>query len=186
MRPTLRRNRGGQSALFDGFFFFIVMMVASVLVLVASTTGSQERRVAAGKDFVILAHEYRDAFFSSTIPQANYADAAGTTVTLYNRSVLDLMLEEISLIEDGLPRSNFDGEGGVNEAVLALGHRLIAQQRVRFSVFTTFGNHALELYSEGIESRNQIPFDRTTSGVAASMEFMGKQGEATVELWLWT
>lgn len=185
MRASVRRNARGQTALFDGLLFFVIMIVASVLVLVTSTTGFQERRVASGKDLVVLGHEYRDAFFSSTLPRVTYLDKAGSTLTLYNHTVLDLLLEELSLIDDGVPSGNFEGLGSVNEGIVSLGERLIGEQRLLFSVFAIFGTHSLELYPSAVQGRSEIPFDRTTSGVAASMTIVGKPGEATVELYLW-
>jgi hypothetical protein len=37
-----------------------------------------------------------------------------------------------------------------------------------------------------VEGQNAIPFDRVSSGVAASMEAVGEPGEAKVEVYLWT
>ena len=184
MRSGLRDPRG-QVALFDGFLFFVIMVFASVLVLVSATTAVQERIAVSGKDLVVVAHETRDAYMSATIPVATYRDRSGSVVYLYNYTVLDLLVVELSLIDDGLTQGNFENSGSVNAAILVLGERFLGEQRYHFAVFGGFGDSSIELFSQGISGRAVIPFDRVTSSVAASMTAVGKQGQATIELYVW-
>jgi len=185
-RVPVRADQGGQSALFDGFLFFVIMILASVLVLASATLVLPERKFAAGNELIVFTHEARDAYMSSTIPAATYQSLAGTEVSLYNLSILDLLLVELSLIDDGLQQQSFQGTlGRVNDATLAVGERLIGDLRLHFAVFARFGAHQVNLFSEGVEGIDSIPLDRFTSGLRVSLEAVGKGGVASVDLYVW-
>jgi hypothetical protein len=103
------------------------MLILSTTFLFFAVMSSQSTESYMRRGMTIYAEETSKALMSSTVPEASYTDKFGTLVdrTQGNTMVEYLLLEELGLMDDGVPTGNF---GGYEGPIKAQANALIVHQ----------------------------------------------------------
>lgn len=127
-------NTNGQAAAFDAVMFLAILLVASALILGVSTHLRQAEDVSEFSDLHTLTTRTSNALLGSTVPNATYVDVGGGVIVSKDISVLDMMVEELLLVQAGVPENNFDGDGGYNHRIEQVLSSLVDEDRFRFEL----------------------------------------------------
>jgi hypothetical protein len=128
-------NTRGQAAAFDAVMFLAILLVASALVLGVSTHLKQAEDVSEFDDLYTLASRTSNALLGSTVPNASYVDVEGDVIVSKDISVLDMMVEELLLIQAGVPVSSFEGPGRYNHRIAQTLSSLVEEDRFQFELY---------------------------------------------------
>ncbi len=128
-------NTNGQAAAFDAIMFLAILLVASALILGVSTHLKQAEEVSEFSDLYALTTRTSSALLGSTVPNASYVDIEGRVIVSKDISVLDMMMEELLLVQSGVPESNFDGDGRYNHRIIQVLSSLVDEDRFRFELY---------------------------------------------------
>lgn len=103
------RDQKAQSALFDALMFFVLMMIASSLIFVYSTLLSQSQDISEREEMRIYGESTRDVIMDATLNETWYEDINGDIIRKPpgDTTIRNLILEEIYLMNSGVPRENF-------------------------------------------------------------------------------
>jgi hypothetical protein len=176
-------------AVFDAVMFLVIMLVASALIFAYTLQAFNVGEVVSNEADFRYSQEAFDAALEVTVREASYVDLAGNTVTKRDRSVEDLLLDELRLLDDGVPASNFAGSGRYQSALLQEVSAVVDTARYHFALFATYpgagGTHSVVLSDAGITDPSGVPAVRFASQTTASMLSVGKAGDATFEFYLW-
>lgn len=167
------RRQDGQMAVFDAIAFLTIMLVASSLMFSYSASLSKDARHSQAADDISFAQSMLQALLRSDVANASYESNGSVILRGGPVSVEILLLEELSLVEDGVPRASF--EGGWNAQVIAIGDSLSGQRQWSLNAS----------YAEG---SYQIGGERGRGASAASIEvpmISGVPGRATITLYVW-
>ena len=127
-------NTNGQAAAFDAIMFLAILLVASALILGVSTHLRQAEDVSEFSDLHALTTRTSNALLGSTVPYASYVDVEGGVIVSKDISVLDMMVEELLLMQAGVPEGNFDGNGSYNHRIAQALSSLVDEDRFRFEL----------------------------------------------------
>lgn len=127
-------NTNGQAAAFDAIMFLAILLVASALILGVSTHLRQAEDVSEFSDLHTLTTRTSNALLGSTVPNASYVDVEGGVIVSKDISVLDMMVEELLLVQSGVPENNFDGDGRYNHRIAQVLSSLVDEDRFQFEL----------------------------------------------------
>lgn len=127
-------NTNGQAAAFDAIMFLAILLVASALILGVSTHLRQAEDVSEFSDLHALTARTSNALLGSTVPNASYVDVEGSVIVSKDISVLDMMVEELLLMQAGVPEDNFDGNGSYNHRIAQVLSSLVDEDRFQFEL----------------------------------------------------
>ncbi len=134
MRLRSIGNTNGQAAAFDAIMFLAILLVASTLILGVSTHLRQAEDVSEFSDLHTLTTRTSNALLGSTVPNASYVDVEGGVIVSKDISVLDMMVEELLLVQSGVPENNFDGDGRYNHRITQVLSSLVDEDRFQFEL----------------------------------------------------
>jgi hypothetical protein len=103
------RDEKAQASLFDAVMFFILMLIASSLIFIFSTQAFQTQEVLSREDMMRYTDDTMEAILQSTINYTWYYDIHGDKIekTQAGTNIIDLLVEELALLDDGVPKENF-------------------------------------------------------------------------------
>ncbi len=195
MRAKFRKNNRGMVALFDAIMFFMIMLILSTAFLFFSTMSADNTDAYLRKEMITYSEEASTALMGSTLPEAYYNTTLqnGTDITIKrdhgNTMVEYLLLEELGLLDDGVPQSGFiDGyEGNINE----LADTLISV-RFHYAIHATYTNgssgsqHTIFLSDVDGMAQDSIPQDEIIAqNWEQPMLHPGKIGNVQIQMILW-
>ncbi|UCE73449.1 MAG: hypothetical protein JSV56_10515 [Methanomassiliicoccales archaeon] len=202
MRGKISRDEGGQSALFDAVMFLIVMIIASSLIQIYSSQYSKDVELITREDMMDYTRETAEVVFGATLNSTWYEDIQGDIIEKPpgDTTVLNLILEELYLLDEGVQKHNFV-LGFENDIKVLL--RNLVNPVYHFALQGTFFNESknqeymvfisdivpdYQLKEEATLDHNDyvnmIPrSDLTSTGFTLPM--IGKSGEARVSFSLW-
>ena len=195
IRPRLGKNNRGIVALFDAIMFFMIMLILSTAFLFFSTLSADNTDAYLRKEMITYTEEASTTLMGSTLPEAHYHTTLrnGTRITILrdhgNTMVEYLLLEELGLLDDGVPQSDFiEGyENNIND----LADTLISV-RFHYAVHATYTNgtsgiqHTIFLSDVDDMTPDSIPDDEViTQNWEQPMLHPGKMGEVQIRFILW-
>lgn len=109
MRRKIKEDESGQSALFDAVMFFIIMIVASSLITVYAQEHSKDVELEERQDMMEYARECAEVVLGATLSSTWYEDIQGRKIEKPpgDTTVLTLIVEELYLLDFGVPKENF-------------------------------------------------------------------------------
>lgn len=192
----------GQSALFDAVIFLIIMLGASGLVLAYNSHIARDMELADNESMMDYCRNTAASVLGATLNSSWYEDINGDIVTRPpgDTTVLTLILDELYLLDDDLPREHF--EMGYERHIRILARNLIISS-YHFSLLAAYngpdpGGECNLLISDimpepcsGEEGDlvtaagvPPIPRDNLAS-VQMTFPMVGKPGDVTITLSLW-
>jgi hypothetical protein len=182
-------DENAQASLFDAVMFFIVMMIASTLIFIFSNQAFQTQEVMSREDMMRYTDETREAILQSTVYETWYQDINGNIITRPpgSTNINDLLLEELALLDDGVPKEHFkDGfENNITntmDKLVGTGYNYVLQA----SYTNESSQNTHEIYLSKAGSSGDIPDrDVTTSQWSSPMVHIGKPGNAAIKLSIW-
>jgi hypothetical protein len=99
----------GQSALFDAVMFLVIMIVAYSLITVYAASHSKDVELEERQDMMEYARECAEVVLGATLSYTWYEDIQGRIIEKPpgDTTVLTLILEELYLMDFGVPEENF-------------------------------------------------------------------------------
>ena len=174
-----------QSTLSDSIVFLAITLVVSATIFGYSSQIFNVEAVVEGEDSFRYAVESFDALLQSTIDETSYRDISGERVHRVDWMVVDLLLDELRLLSEGVPSSHFRGAGEYNQAIVGGATKLIDTARFGFALFASYGEVGILLSSPHILSRSSLPAERYADSRTVSMKAVGLGGEAVLDFYLW-
>lgn len=109
LRRNIAKDESGQSALFDAVMFLVIMIMASGLIQVFSSQYSQDVDIIEREDMQAYMRDTAEVVFGATLRSTWYEDAQGQIINKPpgDTTVLNLILEELYLLDNGVPKENF-------------------------------------------------------------------------------
>ncbi len=109
MIPRITEDEKGQSTLFDAVMFLIVIIIASSLVQIYSTQYSKDVELLESEDMHAYNRETAEAVLGATLNSTWYETKDGHVITKPpgDTTILSLILEQLYLMDDGVPNENF-------------------------------------------------------------------------------
>lgn len=109
MRVKINEDEKAQSALFDAVMFLIVMIIASSLIHIYSSQYSKDVELMDREDMQAYNRETAETVLGATLNSTWYEDINGQVIgePPGDTTVLSLVLEELYLLDDGVPKENF-------------------------------------------------------------------------------
>jgi hypothetical protein len=138
-------DKYGQAAAFDAVMFLAILLVASALILGVSTHLKQAEDVSEFIDLYALATRTSNALLGSTVPNASYVGVEGAVIVSRDISVLDMMVEELLLMQAGVPESSFEGHGRYNNLIAQTLSSLVEEDRFRFELHGRYMNNSVSI-----------------------------------------
>ncbi len=182
-------NRQAQLSVFDAVMFLVIMLVAATLIFTYTLLALNIGEVVRNEDDFRYSREVFDTLLEASVREASYVDLAGNVVTKRDRSVEDLLLDELRLLDDGVPAASFDGAGRYEDALLAEVSAAVDTARYHYALFAAYegpgGSHLVAVSDVGLQTSDSLPAERFAASLTASMLSVGKPGEATLEFYLW-
>ena len=183
---TKKLNKKAQASIFDAVMFFIVMLIASTLIFVFSNQAFQTQEVVYREDMMGYAEETGVAIMQSTIYETWYDDINGNRIEKPpgSTNINDLLLEELALLDDGVPQKNF--EEGYEKDIKTAVDKLI-RSGYGYAMQAAYTNISSGITHEiFISSGESVPeTDITTSQWSQPMVSTGKSGNAIIKLSVW-
>jgi hypothetical protein len=170
-------SREGQTAAFDATIFLAIMLVASALIVGVSGYLEQEEDTRAFEELQVLTTRLANAVLESTVPNASYMDINGDRYVQVDISVQDMIVEELLLMNAGVPPDNFDGPGGYSDRIGQILSALVDEDRYQCSLFSSYLDHDLHIGS----------IDKTVETAVHTIEISlpGEAGHIQIKLKLW-
>ena len=109
MNRKITEDDKAQSAIFDAVIFFIVMIIASGLISIYSSQYSKDLELMEREDLQLYTRETAEVVLGATLNSTWYEDISGLIIKKPpgDTTVLSLILEELYLLDDGVPKENF-------------------------------------------------------------------------------
>lgn len=188
-RLKLVGNKWGQSALFDAFLFLIIILLASMIIYTYIAHAFRSQEIISREDMMEYAEETRHALMQSTLNHTWYFDKAGNNISKPpgSTNVHYLLLEELSLLDDGVPADNFaEGyEKHINKTA-----RMLIRSGYHYAIHATYTNSETNdtnwiLISDTINNISELPDERASFSWNASMMKEEQSGSATIVFYIW-
>jgi len=182
-------SRRGQSALFDAFMFLIIMLIASVIVYIYSTHAFRAQEIVSYDDMMRYTEETKHALMQSTLNHTWYTDKDGNNISKPpgSTNIHDLLLEELSLLSDGIPADNFaEGyERHINETT-----RMLVRSGYHYAIHAAYTNTATNntswiLISDIINNISELPDERASISWHPSMIKNAGSESAMIAFYIW-
>ncbi len=178
-----------QASLFDALMFFTVMLIASMLIFIFSSQTLQTQEVISREDMMRYTEETREALLQSTVYETWYFDIHGNKIMKPSGStnINELLLEELALLDDGLPRENF--EDGYEQDIQRTMDRLVGAG-YGYAIEASYTNESngitYDIFISRVDSIDDISNrDVATSQWSSPMLNVGKSGGAMIKLSIW-
>ncbi len=113
----IRRDRRGVFTLYEAGLFFVFLMIASSIISAYATYPSDD--FSQRRSFSRYCEESRKAILSATVKETSYSDVSGKVIRK-DISVRTLLIEQLFLEKNGIPRENFSYQRDIRR--LANGH----------------------------------------------------------------
>ncbi len=109
MRQRIIEDESGQSALFDAVMFLVVMIIASSIITVYSSQYSKDVDLTEREDMMVYARDTSEVVLGATLYSTWYEDINSQIIEKPpgDTTVLSLILEELYLLNCGVPKENF-------------------------------------------------------------------------------
>lgn len=109
MNTKISEDEKAQSALFDAVIFLIVMVIASSLISIYSSQYSKDVELIEREDLQLYTRETAEVVLGATLNSTSYEDINGQIISKPpgDTTILSLLLEELYLLDDGVPKVNF-------------------------------------------------------------------------------
>lgn len=188
-RIRLEGNKWGQSALFDAIMFLIIMLLASMIVYTYIADAFRSQEIISYEDMSAYAEETKHALIQSTLNHTWYFDKTGSNISKPpgSTNIYDLLLEELSLLDDGVPIDNFaDGyEKHINKTA-----RMLIRTGYHYAIYATYTNSETNdaswiLISDIINNISGLPDERISILWHPPMMKEGQSGNATIAFYIW-
>lgn len=202
MSQRIIEDGKAQSALFDAVMFLIVMIIASSLIHIYSNQYSKDVELTDREDMMVYNRDTAEVVLGATLNSTWYIDINSEIVSKPpgDTTVLGLILEELYLMDDGVPKQNF---------VLGYEHDIKVLMR---NLITSNYHFALQGFYENVskdegygvfisdmipnyETKEEVMLDQTDyaqlmprSNLASTqliLPMIGKSGEAVLTFFLW-
>jgi hypothetical protein len=149
MNTRIAQDENGQSALFDAILFLVIMIIASCLVSVYASQYSKNTDLIARENMMNYARDTSETVFGATLNFTWYEDIQGNVITKPpgNTKVMNLILEELYLLDSGLPRVNF-----------ALGYEQDIKILLRNLIVPNYHFALKGIYTSGSSNRSSLVF----------------------------
>lgn len=202
MPRQIEMDERGQSALFDAVIYLVIMIVASSLIAVYASQYLRDVELSENQDMMDYCRDTSEVIIGATLNFTWYEDINGNIVQKPpgDTTVLNLLLEELYLLDDGVPEENF--ALGFEKDITILARNLVLPN-YHFALSATYSNMDTgtgflvfvsdilpdyltkeEAREDGTDYPRSIPQDNLAT-VQMTFPMMGKQGEATVSFSLW-
>ncbi len=144
----------GQSSVYDAMIFLSIMLVASALIIGAYTHLRRAEEVYSYEELHRNSVRFANAVLSSTVPNASYVDSFGNKVTSRDISVRDMIIEELMLLESGIPKQNFEGPEGYNSRILNVSSSLLDEDRFLCALSARYGDQEI-IFGRGLPAEDR-------------------------------
>lgn len=202
MNKRIIEDEKAQSALFDAVIFLIVMVIASSLISIYSSQYSKDVELIEREDLQTYNRETTEVVLGATLNSTWYEDINGQIISKPpgDTTVLSLLLEELCLLDDGVPKENF--VLGYEQDIKILIRNLVTSNHH----FALQGFYKNESTNEGYrifisdivpnyETKEEAILDQTDysqlmprSNLASTrltLLMIGKSGDAEIAFYLW-
>jgi len=200
--PRIIEDERGQSALFDAVMFLIVMIIASSLVQIYSSQYSKDVDLLESEDMHAYNRETAETVLGATLNSTWYEDKDGQEFTKPpgDTTVLSLILEELYLMDDGVPKENF--VLGYEQDIKILIRNLVTLQ-CHFSLQGFYKNETKDkgynIFISDIvpdyATKEEVILDQTDytalmprsnlASTRVTMPMIGKSGEVLITFSIW-
>ncbi|MCK4445328.1 MAG: hypothetical protein KAW09_12340 [Thermoplasmata archaeon] len=157
----IQPKEDGQSSVYDAMIFLSIMLVASALIVGASTHLLRAEDVHSYENLHQNSVRFTNAVLSSTVPNASYVDSFGFKVISKDISIQDMIIQELVLLESGVPEQNFRGEGGYNIRVEGVLSSLIDKDRFHCTLSGSHRSHEITFGDSFPDSPYEIAANTT-------------------------
>lgn len=191
-----------QSALFDAVMFLIIMIIASSIITVFADQVSKNAALSDRDDMMRYARDTSEVVFGATLNSTWYEDEIGNIIFRPpgNAKVMNLVLEELYLLDSGLPWENF--ALGYERDIRILIRNLVTSgyhfalmgsytnsgKNRRYTVFISDivpeYSSKEEASSDSMDYSKEIPRNNLAS-VQYKQPMIGIDGEAELTFFLW-
>jgi hypothetical protein len=198
----INKDESGQSALFDAVIYLVIMIVASSLIAVYASQYLRDVELSQNQDMMDYCRDTSEVIMGATLNSTWYEDINGEIVQKPpgDTTVLNLLLEELYLLDDGVPEENF--ALGFEKDITILARNLVLPN-YHFVLTANYddlnSDHTFlvvisdikphyetkeEVLDDDTDYSKTIPDDNLVT-VQMTFPMMGKQGEAAVSFSLW-
>ncbi|UCG70893.1 MAG: hypothetical protein JSV09_07825 [Thermoplasmata archaeon] len=195
-------NENGQSALFDAIIFLIIMIIASSLIYIYSGQFSKDVELTEREDMQSYNRETAEVVLGATLNSTWYEDIEGEIIKKPpgDTTVLYLLLEELYLMDDGVPKYNFvlGYEQDIKILIINLvtpvhhfalsGHFTNESKNEDYNIFISDMVPDYESKEEAILDNTDYGELMPRSNLASThytLPMIGKDGEAQITFSLW-
>lgn len=109
MNRRILSDDRGQSALFDAVMFLVIMIIASSIISIYANQYSKNTDLIARENMMSYARDTSETVLGATLNFTWYEDIEGNKIPKPpgNTKIMNLILEELYLLDWGLPSENF-------------------------------------------------------------------------------
>lgn len=120
-----------------------------------------------------------NALLSSTVPNASYVDIHGAVIISENVSVQNMIIQELLLIEAGVPVENFGGKVGYNERIEMALSSLLDRDIFHCRLIGKYGEHEVDFGDPPPETSKE------TAAYTYVVQIPGNYGAIETTLLVW-
>jgi hypothetical protein len=192
----------GQSALFDAILFLVIMIVASGIISVFADEASKSASLSQRDDMMGYARDTSEVVLAATLNSTWYEDENGDIISKPpgNTKVMNIILEELYLLNSGVPSHNF--ALGYERDIRILIRNLVTSS-YHFALVGTFTGSESgrenkifisdimpdysskeDASSDGTDYSQNVPKDDLAS-ISYTQPMIGNDGEAELSFLLW-
>lgn len=160
--------------------FFLVMLIVSSYVFYLSMN-TIDRNLSGQDDLVNYAGDTKKALLKCTVSDAWYIDGGGKVVERQDASVLELMLEELLLMEEGVPRDSFlEGYEVKTERIASF----LVRDDMHFALSCSYLDSYIFI-SNTAARENEIPECRAASSLSVQVPNGELTEKASIVFYVW-
>ncbi|UCE36078.1 MAG: hypothetical protein JSW00_11020 [Thermoplasmata archaeon] len=202
MKPRIIEDEKGQSAFFDAIIFLVIMIIASSLIHIYSSHFSKDVDLIERQDMIIYNRQTAEVVLAATLHSTWYEDINGEIITKPpgDTTVLNLIIEELYLMDDGVPKWNFvmgyekDIKKLIGNLILSSYHFALQGyylNETKNEGYSIFISDIVPNYDTKDKAQNDktdyiqmIPRDNLAT-IQMTLPMVGKSGEAKITFSLW-
>ena len=202
MKKKITPDEYGQSALFDAVMFLLVMIIASSIISIYSGQSVRDMEISEQEVTHAYCRETAEVVLGATLNSTWYEDINRNIIIKPpgETKVLSLIMEELYLLDEGVPNKNF--VLGYEQDVKTLIRNLITssyhfalqghyKNESKYEINTIFISDMVPDYLTKEEAKNdQSDYSKTmpTGNLVStqlSFPMIGKTGEAIITFSIW-
>ena len=131
--------------MYDALLFFIIMLVGSTSILMTSSKPAERRELIERGFEMSYVENTKLAILDATLQKVWYLDSHNEKIYVHNHTILQLLNDEMLLILNGVPQSNF-ASGYERPIDMTINAAIIPYHHYKFeATFLKKGNRIYDL-----------------------------------------